>query len=188
MDEDKEWVSQVLQGNKQAYAHLIDKYKNKIYAVLLRMVHHPQDAQDLTQECFIKAYKYLHSYDSTGTFSAWLYRIAVNLCLDTLRKQARTPAIQAETDERAITDHKSPETVYLQKESASEVHDLIRELPESYRIVLLLRYINDLSYKEISDVLDLPLHTVQVRLHRAKQKLREHFLSMWKGEKMHEMF
>ncbi|NGQ96803.1 sigma-70 family RNA polymerase sigma factor [Brevibacillus sp. SYP-B805] len=188
MDEDKEWVADVLRGNKQAYAHLINKYKNKIYAVLLRMVHHPQDAQDLTQECFIKAYHYLHSYDTSRSFSGWLYRIAVNLCIDTLRKQSRYPAVEGELDESAIADQQSPESVYLKKESASEVHGLIQELPETYRIVLLLRYMDDLTYQEISDILNLPLHTVQVRLHRAKQKLREHFLNVKKGGQLHEMF
>lgn len=187
MQDDQEWVSQVLRGDKQAYAHLIHKYKDRVYALLLRMVHQPQDAQDLTQECFIKAYRYLHSYDPHRKFSSWLYRIAVNLYLDAKPAKQRQQT-QVEIDESLLTDRRSPETIYLRNENLQELRSRIDRLPEKYRIVVTLRYMDDLTYQEISDILDIPVTNVQVRLHRAKQKLRELFEPVKKGDGLREMY
>jgi len=174
MEEDQEWISRVLQGDTQAYTHIINKYKNKVYALLLRMVNRPEDAKDLTQECFIKAYNYLHSYSPTHAFSTWLCRIAINLCIDAQRKQKRlSENLQEMAEEGGRVEERSPETIYLTRESERELHHLIDELPESYRMVLLLRYVHDLTCQEIGDMLNLPANTVQVRLYRARNKLRE---------------
>jgi RNA polymerase sigma factor (sigma-70 family) len=182
MEEDQQWVSLALNGNKQAYAQLISKYKNKVYAIVYRMVHQTQDAQDITQECFIKAYQYLYSYDSSRNFSSWLYRSAINHCL---KVKERSHQKQAELfphlEDFSSPSPMHPEAIYLKKESASELRLHIDQLPEIYRMILLLRYIHDLSYQEISDTLDLPLHTVQVRLHRAKEKLRKLYQRTEKG-------
>ncbi|MGC5327667.1 RNA polymerase sigma factor [Brevibacillus sp. SYSU BS000544] len=181
MSDDLMWVNQVLQGNKQAYAHLINKYKDKIYYLLVRMGEPPQDAQDVAQECFIKAYHYLHSYDQSRKFSSWLYRIAINHCLDLKRRKSKTVNLHIELEENTIAETKSPETIYLTNESKTELSVLVNSLPENYRLVLLLRYIDDLTYKEISEICKLSVNTVQVRLHRAKQMLREHFQTTKKG-------
>jgi RNA polymerase sigma factor (sigma-70 family) len=187
MEEDQHWVSQILRGNKQAYGHLIHKYKDKVYAIVLRMVQQPQDAQDITQECFIKAYRYLHSYDSSRRFSSWLYRIAINHCLDVKSNKQKKEGQNVNIEDVHLPDPVTPEHVYLKRESASELRHLIDKLPEMYRMILLLRYIHDLTYQEISDLLDIPLHTVQVRLHRAKQKLRDYFHSKREGGEYHEV-
>lgn len=183
MEEDREWISQVLQGDKQAYAHIINKYKNKVYALLLRMVNRPEDAKDLTQECFIKAYNYLYSYSQTHAFSTWLCRIAINLCIDSQRKKKReNEYLQSKMNDEDLFDERSPETHFLKRESETELHRLISELPESYRMVLLLRYVHDLSCQEIGDLLNLSANTVQVRLFRARVKLREFYLSAMERE------
>lgn len=186
MHEDQEWVNQVLNGNKQAYAHLIHKYKDRIYALLLRMVRHPQDAQDLTQECFIKAYRYLHSYDSQRSLASWLYRIAVNLYVDAKPASQRKQNL-LEVDEQMLMDDHSPETIYLKYEDLEELRYQIERLPETYRIVLTLRYLEDLTYQEMSEILDISIPTLQVRLHRAKQKLRERFQPAKEGGTLREM-
>ncbi|USG67172.1 sigma-70 family RNA polymerase sigma factor [Brevibacillus ruminantium] len=187
MEEDKEWVRQVLSGEKQAYAHLINKYRNKVFSLLYRMTGNPHDAQDLAQECFIRAYRYLHSYDENRKFSSWLYRIAVNVYVDTQRSLQKKQVSLVEIEENTLSDGNSPETMYLQEEHASELHELIGQLPEKYRVVLLLRYVDELSYQEISDILEIPLHQVQIRLHRAKQRLRNYFQSAEKGGGLHEV-
>ncbi|WP_183187489.1 RNA polymerase sigma factor [Brevibacillus panacihumi] len=186
MHEDQEWVNQVLNGNKQAYAHLIHKYKDRIYAFLLRMVRHPQDAQDLTQECFIKAYRYLHSYDPQRSLPSWLYRIAVNLYVDAKPASQRQQNL-LEVDELMLMDDHSPETIYLKYEDLEELRYQIERLPETYRIVLTLRYLEDLTYQEMSEILDISIPTLQVRLHRAKQKLRELFQPKKEGGTLREM-
>ncbi len=87
MEEEQLWIQQVLAGDKQAYAHIINKYKNQLYATILRMTKNPQDAQDLVQEAFIKVYQQLDKYDEKGSFSSWMYRVAINHCMDELRKK-----------------------------------------------------------------------------------------------------
>ncbi|MGG3885638.1 RNA polymerase sigma factor [Brevibacillus panacihumi] len=182
MEEDQQWVSLALNGNTQAYAQLIAKYKNKVYAIVYRMVHQTQDAQDITQECFIKAYQYLYSYDSSRKFSSWLYRIAINHCLKVKERNKHKQADPyAHLEDVSLPNPVHPETIYLKKESANELRHLINQLPDMYKMILLLRYIHELSYQEMSDLLDIPLNTVQVRLHRAKQKLRELYQQAEKG-------
>lgn len=182
MEEDQQWVYLALNGNTQAYAQLIAKYKNKVYAIVYRMVHQTQDAQDITQEFFIKAYQYLYSYDSSRKFSSWLYRIAINHCLKVKERNKHKQADPyAHQEDVSLPNPVHPETIYLKKESANELRHLIDQLPEMYKMILLLRYIHDLSYQEMSDLLDIRLNTVQVRLHRAKQKLRELYQQTEKG-------
>lgn len=188
MKDDNDCVKEVLAGDKEAYGFLIHKYKDKIYTLLLRMIHDAQDAQDLTQECFIKAYHYLHSFDPERKFSSWLYRIAVNLCLNALQARQKIQRHPAEWDDEWLIDESSPESILLQKEHVSEIREVIEELPEHYRIVLLLRYLEDMSYQEISAVLEVPISTVQVRLHRAKLKLRTRVQASWKGGLANEVF
>ncbi|MCI1693887.1 RNA polymerase sigma factor [Aneurinibacillus aneurinilyticus] len=185
MEEEREWVARVLHGDKEAYAHLVNKYKNKVYALLLGMGVAPQDAQDITQESFIKAYRHLATYNQDKKFSSWLYKIAANSCLDAWRKQRRE--ILDEREEEYI-ETASPEHAYLHKEQAQELRKHIDHLPEKYRLVLVLRYIDDLSYKEIAEVLDLPLPTVQTHLHRAKKKLRDALCDTDAGGNLHEMY
>lgn len=187
MKDDNECVREVLAGNKEAYGLLIHKYENKIYTLLLRMIHDSQDAQDLTQECFIKAYHYLHSFDPERKFSSWLYRIASNLCLNALQARQKKQLHPGELEEKWLVEEDSPESILLRKEHVSEIREVVDELPEHYRMVLLLRYLEDMSYQEISTVLDIPISTVQVRIHRAKIKLRMRFQSSWEGGKTNEM-
>ena len=171
MDEDVVAIKQVLKGDKQAYADIINKYKNPLYATILRMTKNPQAAQDLLQEAFIKVYKQLPKYDQKGSFKSWLYKVTINHCLDTLRKKSLP--LEEIVDEQLINDT-SPEVVFLKKEKSRELERLIGQLPELERLVLLLRYANECSYVEIGDMLGISLSDVRNKLHRAKKKLREH--------------
>jgi RNA polymerase sigma factor (sigma-70 family) len=173
MNEDQAWVRQTIEGNRQMFAHLVDKYKNKVFAVILGMGFSREDAKDLAQEVFIKAYRHLKSYDPEKPFPAWLYRITVNHCRSEWKK-AKSPSPAAEAAEWATADEEDPETVFLRKENADGVKKLIGTLAEPYRMALFLRYVDDLSYQEISHVLGIPVSRVQVHLYRAKKKLREH--------------
>ena len=182
MDEDVVAIKQILKGDKRAYADIINKYKNPLYATILRMTKNPQTAQDLLQEVFIKVYKQLPKYDQKGSFKSWLYKVAINHCLDMLRKKSFP--VEEIVDEQLINDH-SPEVVFLKKEKSRELERLIAQLPELERLVLLLRYANECSYVEISDMLGISLSDVRNKLHRAKKKLREH---VEQGGYFNEMF
>jgi len=172
MEEDLQWIEEVLAGNKQAYAHIINKYKNPLYATILRMTKNPQDAQDLVQEAFIKVYHQLGKYEQKGSFSSWLYRVAINHCMDEFRKK-RYSMKQVEVSETTAITTNHPEIVFLKKEKNRQLERLIATLPEDERMIILLRYVNELSYSEISEMVDLSLTNVRNKLFRAKKKMRE---------------
>lgn len=170
MEEDLKWVRQVLSGDKQAYANIINKYKNSLYATILRMTKNPQDAQDLVQEAFIKVYHQLGKFEQKGSFSSWLYRVAINHCMDEFRKKRYT---MVEVNENTVVNGNHPEIVFLKKEKNRQLERLIATLPEDERMIILLRYVNELSYIEIAELLDIPLSTVRNKIFRSKKKLRE---------------
>lgn len=171
MEGDIQYVRQVLAGDKQAYTHIINTYKNPLYATILRMTKNPQIAQDFLQEVFIKVYEQLDKYDQKGPFKSWLYRVAINHCLDQFRKKS----IQLEeTEESRLINDTTPEIVFLKKEKSRELERLVAKLPDDERLILLLRYANELSYDEISETLSISLADVRNKLHRAKKKLRKH--------------
>ncbi|PWA11939.1 RNA polymerase subunit sigma-70 [Pueribacillus theae] len=172
MEEERRWIQEVLAGNKQAYAHIINKYKNQLYATILRMTKHPQDAQDLVQEAFIKVYQQLGKYDETGKFSSWIYRVAINHCMDEFRKK-RYKVKQVEINEGHILHSNHPEVIFLKKEKSRQLERLLSSLPQEERMIILLRYVNELSYSDISELIDVPLSTVRNKLHRAKKKMRD---------------
>lgn len=184
MEEELQWIQEVLSGNKQAYAHIINKYKNPLYATILRMTKNPQDAQDFVQEAFIKVYHKLDKYDNKGSFFSWMYRVAINHCMDELRKK-RYKITQVEINEEKVVDSNHPEIIFLKKEKNRQLEKLISSLPEEERMIILLRYANELSYHEISEIVGLPLSNVRNKLHRAKKKMRESVKR--EGGDFHEM-
>jgi RNA polymerase sigma factor (sigma-70 family) len=166
-----QWISSVLDGRKEDYAFVVNRYKNKIYGLLRGMGADHQDAQDLTQETFIKAYRKLASHDTNKNFAAWLYTIAANLLKDMRRRSPHKEWLADPPPDQPPNEN--PEMVLLQEEMRTEVQVLIQQLPLNYRIVLLLRYTNDLSYVEMSEVLDVPINKVQNDLYRAKKRLKQ---------------
>ena len=172
MEEEQRWIQEVLSGNKQAYTHIINKYKNPLYATILRMAKNPQDAQDLVQESLIKVYQQLGKYDGKGSFSSWLYRVSINHCLDEFRKKRyKMKQVELNEDTGATPNH--PEVIFLKKEKQRLLERLIETLPEDERMIILLRYANELSYSEICELAELPVSTIRNKLHRAKKKLRD---------------
>ncbi|NEU32018.1 RNA polymerase sigma factor [bacterium LRH843] len=184
MQEEHLWIQEVLSGDKQAFSHIINKYKNPLYATILRMTKHPQDAQDLVQESFIKVYEQLGKYDRKGSFSGWIYRVVINHCMDEFRKK-RNKMKQVEMNEELTVNMNDPEIIFLKKEKNRHVEHLIATLPEDERMIILLRYVQELSYDEISELIDTPVSTVRNKLHRAKKKMRD--TVKYKGGYFHEM-
>lgn len=186
MQEDLALIERVRQGEQEAYAELINKYKQRVYVFLLRMLGQPQDAQDLAQEVFIKAYFQLGSFTGSSQFFTWLYRIAYNRAVDELRRRKSDKSVPLQEIE--LADYATPERIVLAKERTASLEKQALNLPESYRTVFLLRHTQQLSCKEIAEVLDIPPSTVQVRLHRARKKLRQFITSSEQGGDLHEVF
>ena len=172
-------VQGVRAGDANAFETLVTAYEKTVYNLALRMVGNPQDAEDMTQEAFLKAYNSLDSFRGDSKFSVWLYRIVSNVCLDHLRKKNRrsTVSLSVEDDEGEeiqldIPDTAlSPEAMLEQKLTREAVRRGLQSLDEDARQILLLREIQGMSYEEIAQALSLESGTVKSRIFRARKKL-----------------
>ncbi|MFS1514633.1 RNA polymerase sigma factor SigW [Chengkuizengella sp. SCS-71B] len=168
-------------GNHQAFSDLVDLYKNKIYHLGYRMLGNKQEAEDITQETFLRVYKSIHKYDAKYKFSTWIFRIGTNLCIDRLRKRKNAFSLDAETIEGEGIDgydilpseDDSPDQQLIISETQRHVREAIDKLPEKYKSVVVLRYLHDLSLQEVGDILNMPVTTVKTRVHRGREYLRK---------------
>jgi RNA polymerase sigma-70 factor (ECF subfamily) len=173
-------IRRCLAGDEKAYRELVELYQPRIYSLALRMVRRAEDAQDVTQETFIRMFRALDRYDIGRPFGAWLFSIASRLAIDHLRRRKLQPVplTQRDRDDEEYTldvqdRGPGPEEVAARGEEEARTRALIDTLPPHYRIVVLLRHQEELSYEEISAALHLPLGTVKARIHRARALLRE---------------
>ena len=172
-------VRKVLDGDANAFETLVLEYEKNVYNIALRMTGNSEDAADMTQEAFIKAYNSLQSFRGDSKFSVWLYRIVSNVCLDFLRSKNRRPTVSlsVEDDDGEDTqldvadDSQSPELLLDRKLTRESVRRGLDSLPPDYRQILLLREIQGLSYDEISQALGLEVGTVKSRIFRARKRL-----------------
>lgn len=170
-DNDETIIAEVLMGNPEAFAVLVDKYKSGLYSLLIGMGADHQDAQDLTQDTLIKAYQKLRDHNTQSSFAAWLYAIAINRFKSLKRRKTFGFIENSLMQEK---DHSpTPEEQYMRKEEKLEMQKKLAILPEQYRIVLLLHYTNELTYDEISSITGMPMHQIKNRLYRARQKLQK---------------
>ncbi|MGW8428722.1 RNA polymerase sigma factor SigW [Peribacillus simplex] len=177
----KERINQVLKGDHNAFGEIVEIYKDKVFQICFRMLGNRQEAEDLAQEAFVRAYVNIRSFNIQMKFSTWLYRIATNLCIDRLRKKKPDYYLDAEVAgteglnmySQIASDMAKPEEEVESLELQETIQVEIMKLPEKYRSVIVLKYIEELSLKEISDILDLPVGTVKTRIHRGREALRK---------------
>lgn len=171
-------VEQARRGNEKAFASLMNRYRDSIYYMLLKMVNNPSDAEDLTIEAFGKAFRNLDSYTPKFAFSTWLFKIASNNCVDFIRKKQLSPTpfdlIQDNLDNATIniqSDLPDPEESLINHQKITALKDIINQLKPRYKSLIELRYYKEYSYEEISSELNLPIGTVKAQLFRAKTLL-----------------
>ncbi|MBL7989177.1 MAG: sigma-70 family RNA polymerase sigma factor [Chlorobi bacterium] len=178
--EDYDLVARALAGDQAAYTRLRNKYWRSLHAMLSRMIRDQYDADDLTQEAFIKAFHSLASFNPEYAFSTWLYKIASNNCIDYLRKRRlKTVSMDAPVQthdgemqmEYADPNALIPDAPITSAERTAILQDAIRNLPEKYRIVIEMRHTYELEYADIAEKLGLPLGTVKAHLFRARALL-----------------
>ncbi|MFM7021930.1 MAG: RNA polymerase sigma factor [Flavobacteriales bacterium] len=166
--------------SERAYAELMDRYRDSIYFMLLKMVNSKDDADDLTIEAFGKAFRKLHQYTPNYAFSTWLFKIASNNCIDFIRKKKKNTfslnrsmddgeGSEMEMDVKA--DVLNPEENYIKDQKIRLMQDVVKKLKPRYRTLVELRYFKEYSYEEIAEELDLPLGTVKAQLFRAREFL-----------------
>lgn len=176
----KKRIKQVLKGDQNAFGEVVDIYKDRVYMICYRMLGNRHEAEDMAQEAFIRAYVNIHRFNINMKFSTWLFRIATNVCIDRIRKKKPDYYLDAEvsgTDGLTMYSQIAVDGALPQDELESlELHETIQkeilQLPDKYRSVIVLRYLEELSLKEISEVLDIPLGTVKTRVHRGREALR----------------
>lgn len=174
---DRELVERVQSGDKQAFNVLVEKYQHKLVKLITRYVHDPNEAMDVAQEAFIKAYRALPKFRGDSSFYTWLYRIGINTAKNHLVSQGRRPPdsdIDASDAERygvesRLKDHESPEAMARRDEVESVVYGAIDELPEDLRTAITLRELEGLSYEEIAEAMECPIGTVRSRIFRARE-------------------
>lgn len=180
--DDMALVDMAKAGDNKAYERLLKKYRKSVYYMLLKMVNNADDADDLTQEAFAKAFNSLHKFDPKYAFSTWLFRIATNNCIDFIRKKrVQTISIDNpyESDEGDsmsfdIRDPDlNPNEVMLKNQRKEYIQMAVEKLPDKYKILVELRYFQELSYEEVAEELELPLGTVKAQLFRARELLNQ---------------
>jgi len=173
-------VQKALKGNQEAYTVLLKKYRGTIFSLVYRMVKSKDEAEDLVQETFIKAFSALSSFNDEYAFSTWLFKIASNNCIDYLRKKRlQTLSIDKPVeskDGQIVKEYpdpiETPEKRLIAHEKTSIIDIAIDSLPKKYRMVIIMRHKEEKSYEEIADELNLPLGTVKARIFRAREKLK----------------
>jgi len=183
---DWELVQRTREGDREAFRVLVERYQRKVAALALGMLRNREDALDVVQETFSKAYQSLDKFKGDSSFYTWIYRIASNLCIDQQRRDAKMPqATSSTTDDDGAGEDELPGALReggdlgdpfrsaRDAELARGIRDAISELTPEHRAVILLREVDGLSYEEISQALDCPKGTVMSRLHYARRQLQE---------------
>jgi RNA polymerase sigma-70 factor, ECF subfamily len=183
-------VRRCLAGDEKAYRELVELYQGQVYSVVLRMVRRREDAEDLTQETFVRMFRALERYDPQRPFAAWLFTIASRLAIDHIRRRKVQPISLTQREAGSDEEYDievpdpgpTPDEVTSRTEEERRTEELIRSLPPHYRIVVMLRHQRDMAYEEIAEALHLPLGTVKARIHRAREILKGKFEKMERGE------
>jgi RNA polymerase sigma-70 factor (ECF subfamily) len=188
---DEMLAQQILEGDTAAFEELLNRYKKSIFTIAYRMMGNYHEAEDIGQEVFVTVYNKLYQFDRSKKFSPWIHRIAVNTCISTIRKRNKVVTLsfdesfapQYEVEQNEL--HEDPQLVFEQKELKTEIEAVLMELPESYRMVLILRYQLDLKNQEIAEIMGISRENVEVKIHRARKAMRKTIVKRW-GEGGHK--
>ena len=171
---DQEIIASVKKGNSSDYSIIINRYKNKAFTMLKRMLKNDFDAEEILQDCFLKAYNSIGSFKGESKFSSWFYRIVYNSALTKLSSQKRkieSEMISVEDNFNLVSEYNSDD---IDKKDLKEfIHEIINKLPERYSAIITMFYLNEMSIEEISEVMQLSVSNVKVMLYRSRNALRD---------------
>lgn len=172
-DTDAALVLNCRRGDRHAFDTLLGRYARPVFTAAFRILHNREDAYDVTQNAFLAAYEHLDRYDPGQPFRGWLYRIAVNQALDSVRARHATEALADDTAD----DHDGPDDQAMHDENESVMQGALMQLGVDYRTVIVLKHLQGCSYEDIALILDCPVKTVKSRLFTARQALRSLLLA-----------
>ncbi|MFD2612692.1 RNA polymerase sigma factor [Paenibacillus gansuensis] len=176
---EQELVRAAQSGDRDALITLLREIEQSVYRTAFYILGNEQDALDASQEALIRIYTKIHSYEEKAQFKTWVQRIVTNICIDKFRRTK--PAVSIDEHEMVFTSPKNVEDSVFSAFVAEDIRGAIDQLPEHHRAVVVLRYLQDFSYNEISDSLGLPLNTVKSYLFRARQQLQTLLQDYQKG-------
>jgi RNA polymerase sigma-70 factor (ECF subfamily) len=175
-NDDRRWIEATVGGDRQAFAHLVAKYQKPLYTTLRRLVRQHEDADDLLQETFVRAYQHLKDFDLSRPFFPWVHRIGVNLAVTFIHRRSRQTNFSGLDAEEIFptipTSQDDPAETTERREFLAALEQAIARLPAEQRVILLLRTREEMSYQELSETLGIEMGTVMSRLARAREKLR----------------
>jgi len=173
---DEELIDETLSGNREAFCSLALKYQDRVYNLALPIVGNHDDALDVVQETFLQALSHLGSFRRTSRFYTWLYRIAYNCAIGTLRRRRKTVSVDVVSEEFGVSfesNDEPPDARLRRKDVAQALEVALAKLPTEYRRAIVLREVYELDYEQIAEKLNVPVGTVRSRLHRARASLRK---------------
>jgi RNA polymerase sigma-70 factor (ECF subfamily) len=185
VNEESAWVSQAQQGSDEAFTRLVETYQTPVYNLCYRMLGEPDLAEDAAQETFLRAFQHIRRYDEKRPFATWLLSIAAHYCIDRLRKRKFAMFSIDEEDDDGNTyelpdpSSPDPEAESMKGETRDRVQAMLKDLDETDRAAIIMRYWYDYSEAEIADSLRLTVSAVKSRLHRARKELA----GLWQEEK-----
>lgn len=179
---DLQLVERAQAGDRDAFRELVEKYQRRVYSICYGMLKNPDDSMDVSQEVFVKVFRYLEKFNGESTFYTWLYRIAVNMCIDFIRKNSRMRVVDYDDGIARIesmddggdnilpsTLGLNPDKVYGRKELRQKMLEALETLSENHRTILIMREVDGLSYDELAEVLNISKGTVMSRLYHARR-------------------
>jgi len=176
---DEQLIARFQDGEETAFIELVNRYKDRLINFVYRFINQTEEAEDIVQETFLKVYKNRHAYREIAKFSTWIYTIAGNLARSELRKRKRrqtftmTDLSYDDREFNPVDPGRQPEEIVFNEYAGDEIQAAIQALPEPFKSIIILRDIQELSYEDISTILDIPMGTVKSRVNRARLKLQE---------------
>ena len=180
-------IHRILEGETSLYEYFLDKYSQQVFVLIVRIVENQEDAEELTQDTFLKAFEHLSSFKAESSFSTWIYRITANTCIDEMRKRKGRQSFSLEEEleseegsmQRQVADAgETPEESMLREEQKSEILQALESLSPEHKVAVILRDIKGLSYEEIAEILELTLGTVKSRISRGRNQLKQEILKL----------
>ncbi|MFP4376120.1 MAG: RNA polymerase sigma factor [Spirochaetales bacterium] len=168
---EQQLILKAMRGDRTSFALLTERYYKRVHSVALRIVRNYDDAGDIAQETFLRAFRKFNSFDTSRPLFPWLYQIATNLSINHIKRVRRREGELPEFDVLETRDD-GPEDVLLQEDEVERVRNAVQLLPESSRMVIELNHFDECSYAEIAEILSIPIGTVMSRLYHARKKLR----------------
>ena len=178
--DDKRLIADCLRGNNNAFGELVQRYQDRLYSTVYRLVGHVDDAQDIVQEAFLNAYQSLDSFKGDSLFFTWLYRIAFNTAISFKRKQRAAISLDAHRDGEGssmdpldTSEYSRPEHALERTEQERRLQEAFNQLSSEHRAVLILKDVEGLKYDMMAEILQVPIGTIRSRLHRARSEMRD---------------